>query len=81
MRRIVSENPKTNSIVREYILPDFASNKRGHVRAKDEPLADSSQILYMNNERFSVPELLFRPDDIGKVLGLHKLDNEVHFPL
>ncbi|KAI0086978.1 actin-like protein Arp6 [Irpex rosettiformis] len=58
-------NPKTNPIVREYVLPDFSSNKRGHVRTNDEILADSSQILHMNNERFSVPELLFRPDDIG----------------
>lgn len=52
--------------MREYVLPDFSSNKRGHVRTRDEKLDDSSQILYMNNERFSVPELLFRPDDIGK---------------
>ncbi|KAI0688710.1 actin-like protein Arp6 [Cytidiella melzeri] len=58
-------NSKDNPIVREYILPDFSSESRGHVRASDEILDDSRQILHMNNERFSVPELLFRPDDIG----------------
>lgn len=29
-------------------------------------MQDSYQVLYMNNERFTVPEILFRPDDIGK---------------
>lgn len=29
-------------------------------------MTDTDQILIMNNERFTVPELLFRPDDIGK---------------
>lgn len=29
-------------------------------------MLDAYQVLYMNNERFSVPEILFRPDDIGK---------------
>lgn len=37
----------------------------GHVRQPSEQLQDSFQILYMNNERFSVPEEIFRPDDIG----------------
>lgn len=27
--------------------------------------SDSDQILYMSNERFSVPELIFHPSDIG----------------
>ena len=58
-------NPRANPIVQEYILPDFSLNRAGRVRQRDEPVQDSYQILYMNNERFSVPELLFRPDDIG----------------
>jgi actin-related protein 6 len=28
-------------------------------------VTETDQILVMNNERFSVPEILFRPDDIG----------------
>ncbi|KAI0344472.1 actin-related protein Arp6 [Trametopsis cervina] len=62
---ICRENPKKNPIVREYILPDFSTNRQGRIRSADEPPNDSHQILFMNNERFTVPELLFRPDDIG----------------
>ncbi|KAJ3489979.1 hypothetical protein NLI96_g1756 [Meripilus lineatus] len=58
-------NPRRNSIVQEYILPDFSINRQGRVRKDQENMEDSYQILYMNNERFSVPEILFRPDDIG----------------
>ncbi|KAG6813018.1 hypothetical protein H0H92_014756 [Tricholoma furcatifolium] len=58
-------NPKTNPIVREYVLPDLSSNKKGRIRQSDDIVAEADQILMMNNERFCVPELLFRPDDIG----------------
>lgn len=52
--------------MQEYILPDFSSNRRGRIRQPDEILEDSYQVLYMNSERFVVPEILFRPDDIGE---------------
>ncbi|KAJ3507482.1 hypothetical protein NLJ89_g6281 [Agrocybe chaxingu] len=58
-------DPKHNPIVQEYILPDMSTNRKGRIRLPEEPLAESDQILLMNNERFAVPELLFRPDDIG----------------
>ena len=29
-------------------------------------LSDADQILYMNNERFTVPEIVFHPSDIGE---------------
>ncbi|TFY64909.1 hypothetical protein EVG20_g5787 [Dentipellis fragilis] len=59
-------NPRSNPIVQEYILPDFSANRRGRVRQPgDPPLSEGDQILNMGNERFSVPEILFRPDDIG----------------
>lgn len=56
-----------NNIVREYVLPDFTAIKRGYLR---EPAAgksgeDDLQILRLNNERFSIPELLFHPSDVG----------------
>lgn len=62
--------PKNNPIVREYILPDYSQNRGGRLRNPGEVLATddgskSFQILYMDNERFAVPELIFRPDDIG----------------
>ncbi|KIP04446.1 hypothetical protein PHLGIDRAFT_25604 [Phlebiopsis gigantea 11061_1 CR5-6] len=62
---ICRANPIGNPIVQEYILPDFSLNRRGHVRRPDEMMEDSYQILHMNSERFAVPEIMFRPDDIG----------------
>ncbi|TFY68995.1 hypothetical protein EVJ58_g663 [Rhodofomes roseus] len=58
-------NPRSNSIVQEYILPDFSLNRPGRIRRRDEPLEGQAQVMYMNNERFTVPEIMFRPDDIG----------------
>ncbi|KAJ8032214.1 Actin-related protein 6 [Holothuria leucospilota] len=59
-----------NTIVRDYVLPDFQQIRRGYV--KDESSASSAneqcvslQIIRMNNERFSVPELLFNPSDVS----------------
>ena len=62
---LLRENPRKNPIICEYILPDYSANRPGRIRKKDEPLQDSWQIMFMENERFSVPEVLFRPDDIG----------------
>ena len=58
-------DPKNNPIVQEYILPDLSTNQSGRVRQSDD-MVETDQILVMNNERFTVPELLFRPDDIGR---------------
>ncbi|PBK97242.1 Actin/actin-like protein [Armillaria gallica] len=50
-----------NSIMREYALAEQRLRLPG----------DTGQVLVMNNERFSVPEIIFRPDDIGlNQLGL-----------
>jgi len=51
--------------VQEYILPDFSINRAGRVRGPGEALDENAQVMYMNNERFTVPETIFRPDDIG----------------
>lgn len=61
-----------NKIVREYVLPDFTSIKRGFLR---EPVigksADDQQTLRLSNERFTIPELLFHPSDVGiRQMGL-----------
>lgn len=58
-------DPKSNPIVREYILPDLSRNRKGRIRQPDDIVTENDQILVMNNERFCVPEVLFRPDDIG----------------
>lgn len=62
---VCRQNPRSNAIVQEYVLPDFSMNRIGHVRQPGEALEDTAQVMYMNNERFSVPETIFRPDDIG----------------
>ncbi|KAI0926977.1 hypothetical protein AcV5_007630 [Taiwanofungus camphoratus] len=56
---------RKNDIVQEYILPDFSVHRPGRIRQANEHLDDTHQVLYMNNERFTVPEIIFRPDDIG----------------
>ncbi|PPR05407.1 hypothetical protein CVT24_008021 [Panaeolus cyanescens] len=58
-------DPKHNPIVQEYILPDLSTNRMGRIRQPDDIITETDQILVMNNERFTVPEIIFRPDDIG----------------
>lgn len=67
-------------IVVDYVLPDPAANKKGYVRPHDPLLnakkrqsllsgagteAFSEDFLVLGNERFTVPEILFSPGDIG----------------
>ncbi|KAI9443407.1 actin family [Lactarius indigo] len=56
---------KNNRIVQEYVLPDFSRNRSGYIRKSNDPRIDGEQILYMGNECFSIPEVLFCPDHIG----------------
>ncbi|KAH9949784.1 actin family [Amylocystis lapponica] len=58
-------DPHKNDIVQEYILPDFSVNRPGRVKVAGETLDDTFQVLRMSNERFTVPEIIFRPDDVG----------------
>lgn len=57
--------PKKSKIALEYILPNYVINTGGAVREPGYALAPTDQVLVMENERFTIPELLFRPDDIG----------------
>ncbi|KAF5402742.1 Actin protein 6 [Paragonimus heterotremus] len=79
-------DPKKNPIVREYVLPDYAEVHRGYVRDPNAPGDQSltsdisiprraaqnpGYVLRLNNERFTVPELLFHPGDVGyREMGL-----------
>lgn len=57
-----------NKIVREYVLPDFTSIKRGFLREPStatEKKELDQQTLKLTNERFTIPELLFHPSDVG----------------
>ncbi|PIL22707.1 hypothetical protein GSI_15400 [Ganoderma sinense ZZ0214-1] len=58
--------PTANPIVQEYIFPDYSARRPGRIRNPGESLDESTQqTLKMANERFSVPEILFRPTNIG----------------
>ena len=60
----VSRNAN-NLTVQEYILPGFPSNRRERVKKTDDIVSDTDQVLIMNNERSTIPETIFQPDDIG----------------
>ncbi|KAI0836453.1 Actin/actin-like protein [Hypoxylon sp. FL0890] len=62
-------------VARDYVLPDFHTRMKGIVREFD-PLQtsrarklaageSSEDVLTLRNERFTVPEVLFHPSDIG----------------
>lgn len=58
-----------NTIVKDYVLPDFLSIRRGYLA--DAGTETDQQVLRMNNERFSIPEILFHPSDVGiKQMGI-----------
>uniref|UniRef100_A0A3B4E8B2 Actin-related protein 6 n=1 Tax=Pygocentrus nattereri TaxID=42514 RepID=A0A3B4E8B2_PYGNA len=59
-----------NMVMRDYVLPDFSSIKKGFCKPREEmnftgKYKTGEQILRLNNERFAVPEMLFHPSDIG----------------
>lgn len=76
-------------VVVDYVLPDPNAGKKGFLRPHD-PLMHakkkkgalsglsaeilSEDVLVLGNERFTVPELLFNPSDIGmKQAGIHDM--------
>lgn len=64
------KKPAENGLLLEYMLPDFESTVRGSIRPREDMLrhigTDSDgQSVRLSNERFSVPELLFNPADVG----------------
>eukprot|EP00160_Parvularia_atlantis_P005152 Unigene14397_Nuclearia_a/m.43436 Unigene14397_Nuclearia_a/g.43436 ORF Unigene14397_Nuclearia_a/g.43436 Unigene14397_Nuclearia_a/m.43436 type:complete len:198 (-) Unigene14397_Nuclearia_a:43-636(-) len=63
--RLARRPGAANPIAQEYVLPDQATSKYGYVKTAAAAVQATDQILVMNNERFTVPELLFRPFDIG----------------
>eukprot|EP00911_Craspedida_sp_UC1_P002302 UC1_evm5s1739 len=72
--------PVDNPHICEYVLPDFNTVQRGYIRPREEMLESlkqrkrskgaaagnsDKQTLRLSNERFSVPELLFTPANVG----------------
>lgn len=74
-------------IAKDYVLPDYHNRSKGYVRDHDPAAAGKlknlttgksaeavEDILTLRNERFTVPEILFNPTDIGmKQSGLPRL--------
>ncbi len=68
-----------NSIVVDYVLPDYNAHKHGFMRPHDPSLSAKMKrigsltgtgeavedCMTLGNERFTVPELLFSPGDVG----------------
>jgi len=72
---LAKQRPPTNTILREYVLPDFSEIDKGYMRnpmTKDDGKAQlDEQLIRMNQERFMVPELLFHPSDVDlKEIGI-----------
>ena len=66
--RVAKKRGKENTIARDYVLPDFTSIRRGFMKTEEQSTGrpeEGEQLIRMNNERFMVPEILFRPTDIG----------------
>ena len=66
--RVARKRGRENTIARDYVLPDFTSIRRGFMKSQDQSTGrpeEGEQLIRMNNERFMVPEILFRPTDIG----------------
>ncbi|KAK2798612.1 Actin- protein 6 [Onygenales sp. PD_10] len=76
-------------IVVDYVLPDPNAHKKGFMRPHDNfltakkkkellsgstPATLAEDVLVLGNERFTVPEILFNPGDIGmKQLGIPEI--------
>ncbi|XP_026755912.1 actin-related protein 6 [Galleria mellonella] len=63
---IAKKKVSENTIVKDYVLPDYTTIRRGYLRDVVKPDEDlEQQTLRLTNERFSIPELLFHPSDVG----------------
>lgn len=56
---------KINDILKEYVLPDYNNTFKGYSRDFDPVNRGEEQIITMGNPRFTVPEVLFNPNNIG----------------
>jgi actin-related protein 6 len=74
--RLGDKREADTSIVVDYVLPDYENAIHGHARPHDpvklrmrrglQPVQGSREdVLPLGNERFTVPELIFNPSDVG----------------
>lgn len=62
---IARKRGKENTIVKDYVLPDYTNLRRGYLKDIEGSEDLEQQTLRLNNERFTIPELLFHPSDVG----------------
>ena len=62
---IARQKGPTNTLLREYVLPDYTNVKNGYMREPGAKSSNDEQCLRLANERFTIPEILFNPSDIG----------------
>ena len=65
LARLEKKSRRVNTIKKYFVLPDFQNINRGFVKPEGVALQKHEQVLTMETERFSVPEILFNPSDIG----------------
>ena len=58
-------NIKRNPLLKEYVLPDAKKIKRGCLKTPDLQIGPDNNIVNLAPERFQIPEVLFKPSDIG----------------
>ncbi|EAA11637.4 AGAP005857-PA [Anopheles gambiae str. PEST] len=68
--RIARKRIPDNTILREYVLPDYTQIRRGFLRKPNESGGagdggEELQTVRLGNERFVIPEILFHPSDVG----------------
>ena len=49
---------------KHFVLPDFQTIHRGYVKEEGSTVKADEQVLVLETERFSIPELLFTPLDV-----------------
>lgn len=56
---------KKNPLKVDYVLPGYSMRRRGYTRTAAEKVGEEEQVLTLSNERFTIPEIMFSPSDIG----------------
>ncbi|XP_006621461.1 actin-related protein 6 isoform X1 [Apis dorsata] len=60
---IAKSKIENNPIIKDYVLPDYTTLRRGFLKNPEPP--NEQQTLRLSNERFAIPEILFFPSDVG----------------
>lgn len=65
-RDMISTRERGNSILCEYVLPNFSDHRRGYIKNREDKTRNTDeQSLVLGVERIATPEILFHPSDIG----------------